>query len=220
LLFAVNVYEQVVEAYIAGLEDLIRSGGALSKIGSVASIFVSRIDVATDKRLGKLGDEKLVERLCGKAGIANAKIAYVCYKALFSGPRWQHLAEAGAKTQRLLWASTSVKNPVYKDTMYVDALIGRDTVDTIPPATMDAFRDHGAVIPDAIEQDVSGGRALLAELEENGVSLKTLPMSWSMTVSSSSRTHSTSCSAPSRNAVARCARESASAWRSRRARRR
>ena len=168
LLFAVSVYEQVVEAYLAGLEDLNRSGGDLSKIGSVASIFVSRIDVATDKRLDKLGDKKLADRLRGKAGIANAKVAYARYKALFSGPRWQHLAEAGAKTQRLLWASTSTKNPTYKDTMYVEALIGRDTVDTIPPATMDAFRDHGAVIPDAIEQDVSGARALLAELEEQG----------------------------------------------------
>ena len=171
LLFAVSVYEQVVEAYLAGLEDLNRSGGDLSKIGSVASIFVSRIDVATDKRLDKLGDKKLADRLRGKAGIANAKIAYARYKALFSGPRWQHLAEAGAKTQRLLWASTSTKNPAYKDTMYVEALIGRDTVDTIPPATMDAFRDHGAANPDAIEQNVSDARALLAELEKHGVSL-------------------------------------------------
>ena len=172
LLFAVSVYEQVVEAYISGLEDLNRSGDDLSKIGSVASIFVSRIDVATDKRLDKLGDKKLADQLRGKAGIANAKIAYARYKALFSGPRWQHLAEAGAKTQRLLWASTSTKSPAYKDTMYVEALIGRDTVDTIPPATMDAFRDHGAVIPDAIEQDVPGARAILAELEAHGVSLK------------------------------------------------
>ena len=172
LLFSVSVYEQVVEAYIAGLEDLNRSGGDLTKIGSVASIFVSRIDVATDKRLDKLGDKKLVDRLRGKAGIANAKIAYARYKAMFSGPRWQHLAEAGAQTQRLLWASTSTKSPTYKDTMYVEALIGRDTVDTIPPATMNAFRDHGAVIPDAIEQDVPGARTILAELEAHGVSLK------------------------------------------------
>lgn len=172
LLFAVSVYEQVVEAYLAGLEDMKRSGGNLSKIASVASIFVSRIDVATDKRLDKLGDNELADRLRGKAGIANAKIAYARFKALFSSPRWQHLAEAGAKTQRLLWASTSTKNPAYKDTMYVEALIGRDTIDTIPPATMDAFRDHGSVVPDAIEQDVSGARALLAELEEHGVSLK------------------------------------------------
>jgi len=172
LLFAVSVYEQVVEAYLAGLEDLNRSGGDLSKIGSVASIFVSRIDVATDKRLDKLGDKKLADRLRGKAGIANSKIAYARYKALFSGPRWQPLAEAGAKTQRLLWASTSTKNPAYKDTMYVEALIGRDTVDTMPPATMDAFRDHGQVTPDAIEEDLESARAVLAELEEHGVSLK------------------------------------------------
>src|SRR5581483_2493241 len=172
LLFAVSVYEQVVEAYLAGLEDLSRSGSDLSKIGSVASIFVSRIDVATDKRLDQLGDKKLADRLRGKTGIANAKIAYSRYKALFSGPRWQLLAASGAKTQRLLWASTSTKNPAYKDTMYVEALIGRDTVDTIPPGTMDAFRDHGEVNPDAIEHDLPGARALLAELEENGVSLK------------------------------------------------
>ena len=172
LLFAVGVYEQVVEAYIAGLEDLKKAGGDVSKAGSVASIFVSRIDVAVDNRLDELGDKQVADRLRGKAAIANAKIAYVRYKALFSGPRWQHLAEAGAKTQRLLWASTSTKNPAYKDTMYVEALIGRDTVDTIPPATMDAFRDHGAVIPDAIEQDVPGARAILAELEAHGVSLK------------------------------------------------
>lgn len=172
LLFAVSVYEQVVEAYLAGLEEMERRGGDVAKIGSVASVFVSRIDVAIDKRLEALGDKRLADRLRGKAGIANAKVAYARYRALFSGARWQRLAETGAKTQRLLWASTSAKNPTYRDTMYVEALIGRDTVDTIPPATMDAFRDHGEVIPDAIEQDVSGARALLAELEENGVSLK------------------------------------------------
>jgi transaldolase / glucose-6-phosphate isomerase len=172
LLFSVSVYEQVIEAYLAGLEDMSQSGGDLSRIGSVASIFVSRIDVATDKRLDKLGDKKLADRLRGKAGIANAKIAYARYKSLFSGPRWQRLAEAGAQTQRLLWASTSTKSPAYKDTMYVEALIGRDTVDTIPPATMDAFRDHGQVIPDAIEQHLAVARAILAELEQHGVSLK------------------------------------------------
>lgn len=174
LLFAVSVYEQVVEAYLAGLEDLDRSGGDLSKIGSVASIFVSRIDVATDKRLDKLGDKELADRLRGKAGIANAKIAYARYQALFSTSRWQRLAAAGARTQRLLWASTSTKNPAYKDTMYVEALIGRDTVDTMPPATMDAFRDHGVVIPDAIERNVSDARAVLAELEQHGIPLQAI----------------------------------------------
>jgi transaldolase/glucose-6-phosphate isomerase len=172
LLFSVSVYEQVVEAYISGLEDLQRAGGDVSKIGSVASIFVSRIDVAVDKRLDELGDKRVADRLRGKAAIANAKIAYVRYKTLFAGPRWQNLAESGAKTQRLLWASTSTKSPAYKDTMYVEALIGRDTVDTIPPATMDAFRDHGELIANVMEHDVAGARAILTELETHGISLK------------------------------------------------
>ena len=171
LLFSVNVYEQVVDAYIAGLEDLARFGGDVSKVASVASIFVSRIDVEVDKRLGQLGDKQVATRLRGKAGIANAKIAYARYKALFSGSRWESLDALGAKTQRLLWASTSTKNPAYKDTMYVEALVGRDTVDTIPPATMDAFRDHGEVACGIIEQDVEGARVLLAALDQQGVSL-------------------------------------------------
>ena len=172
LLFAVKVYEQVVEAYLSGLEDLARAGGDISRIGSVASIFVSRIDTAVNKRLDKLDDKALANRLRGKVAIANAKLAYQRYKELFSGPRWQPLAAAGAQTQRLLWASTSTKDPAYKDTMYVDALVGRDTVDTIPPATMDAFRDHGQALPDAIEKDVADARAILAELEQHGISLK------------------------------------------------
>jgi transaldolase / glucose-6-phosphate isomerase len=172
LLFSVSVYEQVVEAYISGLEDWARAGGDIARIGSVASFFVSRIDTAIDKRLDKLDDKRVVDRLRGKVAIANAKLAYLRYKALFSGPRWERLAAAGAKTQRLLWASTSTKNPVFKDTMYVEALVGRDTVDTMPPATMDAFRDHGKVTPDAIEHDVTGAHAILAELEQHGISLK------------------------------------------------
>ena len=171
LLFSVSVYEQVVEAYISGLEDLKKAGGDISKIGSVASFFVSRIDTAIDKRLDRLGDKQAANRLRGKVAIANAKLAYLRYKALFSGPRWQRLAAAGAKTQRLLWASTSTKNPAYKDTMYVEGLIGRDTVDTIPPATMDAFRDHGRATPDAIEYDVAGARETIAALEKHGISL-------------------------------------------------
>ncbi|MGA7251913.1 MAG: bifunctional transaldolase/phosoglucose isomerase, partial [Pseudolabrys sp.] len=140
--------------------------------GSVASFFVSRIDTAIERRLDKLDDKRVADRLRGKVAIANAKLAYLCYKALFSGPRWERLAVAGAKTQRLLWASTSTKNPVFKDTMYVEALVGRDTVDTMPPATMDAFRDHGKVTPDVIEHDVAGARAILTELEQHGISLK------------------------------------------------
>ena len=140
LLFSVEVYEQAAEAYISGLEDLARAGG------HVASIFVSRINSAIDKRLHALGDEPLEHRLRGKAAIANAKLAYAGYEVLDSSPRWQALAQCGANTQRLLWASTGAKNPAYKDTMYADALIGRDTVDTMPPATLDAFRDHGEAV--------------------------------------------------------------------------
>src|SRR5579872_7006582 len=171
LLFSVQTYKRVVEAYMTGLERLKRTGGEVFRIGSVASFFVSRIDVAVDKRLDRLGDKKIADRLRGKAGIANAKIAYANYKSLFSAPRWAALAASGAKTQRLLWASTSTKNPAYKDTMYVEALIGRDTVDTIPPATIDAFRDHGVVKSGVIEQDVAGARATLGELERHGISL-------------------------------------------------
>lgn len=171
LLFGIAAYERVVDAYISGLEDLARAGDDVARIGSVASIFVSRIDVAVDARLDKLGNPLWAQRLRGKVAIANARLAYLRYKALFSGQRWQALAAAGARTQRLLWASTSTKSPAYKDTMYVEALIGRDTVDTIPPATMDAFRDHGEVTPDAIEQDVEAARATLDALEQHGVSL-------------------------------------------------
>ncbi|MDB5556033.1 MAG: bifunctional transaldolase/phosoglucose isomerase [Rhizobium sp.] len=172
LLFAVDAYEKVAEAYIAGLEELKKTGGDLSKVASVASFFVSRIDAEVDKRLGKIDDKELAARLRGKVAISNAKIAYARYKELFSGPRWQALAKAGARTQRLLWASTSPKDPSYKDTTYVEALIGHDTVDTIPPATMDAFRDHGEVKPDTVEENVAGAKALLAELESSGISLK------------------------------------------------
>ena len=160
LLFSVSVYEQVVEAYISGLEDLKRAGGDLSKIGSVASIFVSRIDVAIDKRLDKLGDKQAGGSVARQSGRSPTRSSLMlatrrCSPAR-AGSFWP---QSGAKTQRLLWASTSTKNPAYKDTMYVEALIGRDTVDTIPPATMDAFRDHGEATPDAIEQDVAGARA-------------------------------------------------------------
>ncbi len=171
LLFAIEAYEAVVEAYIAGLEDLKAAGGDVSKVGSVASFFVSRIDSAVEKKLGELPDKSVAEKLHGKVAIANAKLAYTRYQALFSGPRWDALAAAGAKTQRLLWASTSVKDKALKDTLYVEAMIGKDTVDTIPPATMDAFREHGLVKADAIEDDVEGAKATLAALKDAGVSL-------------------------------------------------
>lgn len=174
LLFSVAVYEQVVEAYLSGLEELMQSGGDVSKIASVASFFVSRIDSAVDKKLEGLADKSVADRLRGKIAIANAKVAYDRYKTLFSGPRWEKLAAGGARTQRLLWASTSTKNPAFKDTMYVEELIGRDTVNTMPPATMDAFRDHGEIKPDAVEHDLEGARAQLAELEQQGISLASI----------------------------------------------
>ena len=131
---------------VGGRSRYFRAGGFGSGRGSRATIFVSRIDLAIDKRLHALGDEPLEHRLRGKAAIANAKLAYAGYEGLNSSPRWQALAQCGANTQRLLWASTGAKNPAYKDTMYADALIGRDTVDTMPPATLDAFRDHGEAV--------------------------------------------------------------------------
>jgi transaldolase / glucose-6-phosphate isomerase len=171
LLFSVGVYEQVVEAYLAGLEDFSRAGGDLSKVASVASFFISRIDSAVDGLLEKHRDRQNAAPLLGQIAIANAKIAYARYKTLFSGPRWTNLAAQGARTQRLLWASTSAKNPAYRDTIYVEALIGRDTVDTLPPATMDAFRDHGKATPDAIEQDLDAAKKSLEALAAIGISL-------------------------------------------------
>jgi transaldolase/glucose-6-phosphate isomerase len=176
LLFAVPVYEEVARAYIAGLEHFAAQGGDVSKIGSVASFFVSRIDNVIDKQLqDKIdagGDAAALKTLLGKAAIANAKVAYAAYKKLFSGAAWTALEAKGAHTQRLLWASTSVKNPAYPDTLYVETLIGRDTVNTMPPATMDAFRDHGKATPDAVEQDLEGGIGILKSLEQHGISLE------------------------------------------------
>ncbi|MCU4161120.1 bifunctional transaldolase/phosoglucose isomerase [Acidiphilium sp. AL] len=174
LLFAVPVYEEVAKAYIAGLEHFAGQGGDVSKVASVASFFVSRIDNVIDKQLQAKIDagDTALKPLLGKAAIANAKVAYERYKKLFSGKAWDALAAKGAHTQRLLWASTSVKNPTYPDTLYVETLIGRDTVNTMPPATMDAFRDHGKVVPDAVEQDLAGGRAILKSLEKSGISLE------------------------------------------------
>lgn len=172
LLFSLAVYEQVVEAYLSGLEQWRQSGGDLSRVASVASFFLSRIDTEVDKRLDALADKALADGLRGQAAIASATLAYNRYQALFSSPRWQTLAAAGARTQRLLWASTSTKNPAYKDTLYAEAVIGRDTVDTLPPATLDAFRDHGVVVPDAIERGVDEAHALLIALEQHGVAMQ------------------------------------------------
>jgi transaldolase / glucose-6-phosphate isomerase len=177
LLFSQKVYLQVAEAYLSGLEKYIAKGGDPSHIASVASFFVSRIDTMVDKEL----DEKIAqandptekERLAalkGKIAIANAKLAYQDYKRLFDGPRWEKLAAKGAKPQRLLWASTGTKNKAYSDVLYVEELIGRNTINTVPPATLDAFRDHGKV-RDSLEENIEDARHVLEELQKSGISL-------------------------------------------------
>jgi transaldolase/glucose-6-phosphate isomerase len=176
LLFAIPPYEAVAHAYIEGLEILAQAGGDLAASASVASFFVSRIDALVDKKLDALiaggANKDALDKLRGKAAIANAKMAYQRYKTLFSGARWEALAAKGAQTQRLLWASTGTKNPSYPDTLYIDTLIGRDTVNTIPPATMDAFRDHGHAVADTVEADLDDARAELAALAQAGVSIE------------------------------------------------
>jgi len=177
LLFSQKVYVQVAEAYLAGLEKYVAKGGDPSHVASVASFFVSRIDSAVDKQLddkiAKANDPSEKERLAalkGKVAIANAKLAYQEYKRLFSGARWDKLAAKGAKPQRLLWASTGTKNKDYSDVLYVEELIGPNTVNTVPPGTLDAFRDHGQP-RDSLEENVEDARHVLAELEKSGISL-------------------------------------------------
>jgi transaldolase / glucose-6-phosphate isomerase len=178
LLFAQEMYEKVAEAYIAGLEDLTSRGGNLRKEAGVASFFISRIDTLVDSRLqDKLkttSDSKLrtlLESLLGKVAIANGKLTYQRYQRIFSGARWEALAAKGAQTQRVLWASTSTKNSNYRDVMYVEELIGPDTVDTMPPATIDAFRDHGRVRP-SLTEDVPGAEKVMDDLAKAGISMK------------------------------------------------
>jgi transaldolase / glucose-6-phosphate isomerase len=175
LLFSRDVYGEVVEAYFSGLEELIARGGDPGKVASVASFFVSRIDVAVEKRIDELlaggsGERALLEGLRGKVAIANAKLAYRDYRVRFSGPRWNKLAKAGARVQRLLWASTGRKNPAYRDTLYVEELIGRETINTMPPATMDAFRDHG-VVRGSLDEDVPAAERVMATLARSGISI-------------------------------------------------
>ncbi len=144
LIFSLRRYEEVAESYVRGLERLVAEGGDPSKVASVASFFVSRIDTEADKRLDELGGH---DELKGKLAVANAKLAYQRYKEIFAGPRWEYLASKGATPQRVLWASTSVKNPDYPDTMYVEELIGPDTVNTMPEETIRDFQDHGQASP-------------------------------------------------------------------------
>jgi transaldolase / glucose-6-phosphate isomerase len=177
LLFSQKTYVEVAEAYLEGLEKYVAGGGDPSHVASVASFFVSRIDSAVDKQLdekiARANDPSEKERLAalkGKVAIANAKLAYQDYKRLFSGARWEKLKEKGARPQRLLWASTGTKNKDYSDVLYVEELIGPNTVNTVPPATLDAFRDHG-VPRDSLEENIEDARHVLAELEKSGISL-------------------------------------------------
>ena len=178
LLFAQEVYEKVADAYIAGLEDLAARGGNLKKMAGVASFFISRIDSLVDSiiddRLKTTTDAKqreLLKSLQGKVAIANGKLTYQRYQRIFSGPRWAALVGKGAQTQRVLWASTSTKNPNYRDVMYVEELIGPDTVDTMPPGTVDAFRDHGRV-RNSLTEDVPGAQKVMDNLAKAGISIK------------------------------------------------
>ena len=178
LLFAQEVYEKVAEAYIAGLEDLAGRGGNLKKMASVASFFISRIDTLVDSKLNdKLktttdaNQQALLKSLLGKIAIANGKLTYQRYQRIFSGPRWQALAAKAAQSQRVLWASTSTKNPNYRDVIYVEELIGPDTVNTMPPATIDAFRDHGR-LRNSLTEDVAGAGKVMDDLARAGISIK------------------------------------------------
>jgi len=177
LLFSQKIYEGVVEAYLRGLEDLVARGGNPGRIASVASFFVSRIDTAVDKLLDARIDQTrdnaehgALTSIRGKVAIANAKLAYQRYKRLFAGPRWEALRAKGARTQRLLWASTGTKNPEYSDVLYVEELIGPATINTMPLATMDAFRDHGKIRA-SLEEDRPAARQVLKTLERLGISL-------------------------------------------------
>lgn len=175
LLFSVEAHRQVIDAYIAGLEARAEAGEDVSHVASVASFFVSRVDTAIDPKLDALAKAGRItadraRALQGKAAIANAKLAYRLAQSAFAGPRWDALTARGARVQRPLWASTSTKNPAYRDVIYVEALIGPDTVNTLPPATLDAFRDHGETAR-TVDTDIDLAVRHLAELEGLGVSL-------------------------------------------------
>jgi transaldolase len=174
LIFSLKVYQSVAEAYIAGLEQLAASGGDPSHVASVASFFLSRIDTAVDRQLDQVQsqgyDSPLANSLKGKSAVASGKVAYAQFKEIFAGGQWDRLVAHGARVQRPLWASTSTKNPAYPDTMYVDSLIGPHTVNTVPPSTLAAFRDHGTVAL-TIEDGKDQAREQLARLSELGVDL-------------------------------------------------
>ncbi|HLA14505.1 MAG TPA: transaldolase [Gemmatimonadaceae bacterium] len=177
LLFAIAAHERVIEAYMAGLEDRLKANQPIDGLASVASFFVSRVDTEIDKRLDALAagaapaEKERLRMLKGRAAIANAKLAYRLFRQKFAGPRWEALAAKGARVQRPLWASTSTKNPDYRDVMYVEELIGPDTVDTMPPDTIDAFADHG-VVEKTVDRKVPAAEGLLKEIEAAGISMR------------------------------------------------
>jgi transaldolase len=171
LLFAQEAHVAVMNTYLDALEERRARGLSLDKVASVASFFVSRMDSLVDGKLDEIGSEE-ARALKGKAGVANTKLAYQNFLEIFTGDRWRSLADAGARVQRPLWASTSTKDPAYPDTLYVDELIGRDTVNTLPTVTVDAFRDHGVPEPDRILSDVEGAERHLNALEGLGISVR------------------------------------------------
>jgi transaldolase len=177
LLFAIEAHARVIDAYMAGLEDRQRAGRPISELASVASFFVSRVDTEVDKRLDALlpelsgDDRERAAGLRGKAAIANAKLAYRLFRREFNTPRWAALRARGARVQRPLWASTSTKNPAYRDVMYVEQLIGPDTVNTMPPATIEAFRDHGDVAR-TVDVGLEESERVIADLERLGISMR------------------------------------------------
>ncbi len=177
LLFSGNVYEEVAEAYIGGLEDLHAAGGRIGSVASVASFFISRIDTLVDELLAERAarsadpaEREKIRNLIGKTAVANGKTTYRRYKTLYGTPRWKSLARKGARAQRLLWASTSTKNPDYRDVLYVEELIGRDTINTLPDETLYAFRDHGR-LSDTLEADFDEAVSIMAGVEKAGISM-------------------------------------------------
>jgi transaldolase len=174
LIFSIARYREVIEAYLAGLEDLAEAGGDLTQIASVASFFVSRVDTNVDEKLQRVVDaggpdaQRARSRL-GSAAIDNAKLAYEVFEQAFSGPRWEALARLGARVQRPLWASTSTKNPAYRDVVYVEELVAADTVNTMPLATIEAFADHGEVRGQTIKENLERAHALWPDLAQLGI---------------------------------------------------
>ena len=173
LIFSLSTHRQVMEAYIAGLEDLAKSGGGLSKVASVASFFVSRVDTAVDNLLGESASQSKpgTDAIMGKTAIANAKLAYQSFKTIFGGDRFAALQAKGARVQRPLWASTGTKNAAYSDVLYVDNLIGQDTVNTMPPTTLNAFMEHGKAQA-TLEQDLASAEQVMNSLNAAGISIE------------------------------------------------